>query len=432
MIPAALLSIALVLEPGTPLRVALDDRLTVERVGQAVTATVVDDIYAYDRIVIPKGTQAIGHIARLDELSKGIRTMRLLNGDFSRLHRIAIQFDTLVFSDGRRMSLATTPVIGVPGMRRATAEMPESDGKVDRARKAAEREVSDRVHAITDRNKMERLREYLVDSLPYHREHLPRGTLYAAELAEPLSFGTTTDDNRAAPDAVPMPGSMLRARLVSPLSSATSGRGTAIRALLTEPVRSADGKLMLPAGTELGGEVTFTRAARRLHRNGQLRFLFQNVRVSAGEEQPLQASLAATEVGQGVAIDEEGGVHATETKARFAAPVIAAVILKGTFANDPIEAGEIPDSSLGAPGANVLGRGAGGFIGLGVIGIALSQTGKGPAVALGLYGLGRSVYSNILGKGRDVVMPAGTPLQLQLSPVAAVPPSATDEGSGGR
>jgi hypothetical protein len=79
----------------------------------------------------------------------------------------------------------------------------------------------------------------------------------------------------------------------------------------------------------------------------------------------------------------------------------------------------------------VLGRGAGGFIGLGVIGIALSQTGKGPAVALGLYGLGRSVYSNILGKGRDVVMPAGTPLQLQLSPVAAVPP-ATDERSGGR
>jgi hypothetical protein len=202
--------------------------------------------------------------------------------------------------------------------------------------------------------------------------------------------------------------------------------------VLTEPVRSADGKLLLPVGTELGGEVTFTRAARRLHRNGQLRFLFQNVRVSSGEEQPLQASLAATEVGQGVAIDEEGGVHATETKARFAAPVIAAVILKGTFANDPIEAGGIPDSSLGAPGANVLGRGAGGFIGLGVIGIALSQTGKGPAVALGLYGLGRSVYSNILGKGRDVVMPAGTPLQLQLSPVAAVPPSATDEGSGGR
>ena len=47
MMLAVLLSISLVLEAGTPLRLSLDERLTVHQVGQQVTATVVEDTYAY-------------------------------------------------------------------------------------------------------------------------------------------------------------------------------------------------------------------------------------------------------------------------------------------------------------------------------------------------------------------------------------------------
>jgi len=424
MILAALLSAAIVLEPGTPVRVALDDRVTVQQVGQPVTGTVIDDVYAYDRIVVPKGTQAIGHIAQLEDLARRVRTMRLINGDLSPLHRVAIAFDMLVFADGRQLPIATRPVIGMPNVFAAVARSSEPESKAGRVRKAAERKVSEGVHAVIDRGRMERLRGYLLDSLPYHREHLPRGTVYAAELVEPLSFGTVSDVNRAEVDAVPAPGSILHARLTVALSSATAARGTPIRAALAEPVMSADGKLIFPAGTRLDGEVTFARPARRLHRNGQLRFLFQNVRVASDEQQQLVASLASTEVGQRVAIDEEGGVRATDTKARFAAPVIAAVIARGTFGEDAIDGPEVA-GGVAVPGANVLGRGAGGFIGLGVVGVALSQTGKAPAVALGIFGLARSVYATVLGRGHDVVMPAGTPVQLQLSPVAvgAAPPT---------
>ena len=419
--------ISLALDVGTPLRVSLDERLTVREVGQTVTATVVEDAYAYDRVVVPKGTQAIGHIARLDTLSKGVRAGRLLSGDLSPLHRVAVQFDTLVFSDGRRMPMITKPTIGTPGVSLAVAETPEPATRASRARKAAVRKVSESVHAITKPGRMERLREMLINSLPYHREHLPRGTRYAAQLAEPLAFGTAVGVERAPADATPPPASMLRARLLTTLDSAKTTRGTPIRAVLTQPVMSTGGKLILPEGTELNGEVTFAKPARHLHRTGQLRFLFQNVRVPSEEPQPMLASLSSTEVGQGVAIDEEGGMRATETKTRLVAPVIAAVIARGTLANDPIEpAGEV-DGGVSVPGANVLGRGAGGFIGLGALGAVLSQTGKPAAVALGFFGVGRSVYTNLLGKGRDIVMPADTPIELQLSPLA---PGAQNDAAG--
>jgi hypothetical protein len=426
---ALALSIALVLEPGTPLRLSLDERLTVRQVGQPVTATVVEDLYAYDRIVVPKGTQAIGHIARLEDLSKGVRANRVLNGDLSPLHRVVIQFDMLVFSDGRRMAMATRPTVGVPGVSVAVAETPEPATRAGRARKEAERKVTESIHAITKPGRMERLRSVLINSLPYHHEYLPRGTRYAAQLVEPLAFGTATAADRAAEGAMPPPGATLRARLLDTLDSGKTARGTPIRAVLTEPVMSADGKLILPEGTALDGEVTFTKPAHRLHRNGQLRFLFQNVRVASEEPKPLLASLSATESGQGVAIDEEGGVRATESKTRFAAPAVAAVLARATLENDTIDAAETA-GGVGLPGANVLGRAGGGFIGLGVLGAVLSQTGKPAAVALGVYGFARSVYTNLLGKGRDIVMPADTPIELQLSPL--VPGDQKDAGGAGR
>jgi len=46
-------TIDLVVDAGRPLRVELDQRIRLQRVGQAVTGTVREPVYAYDRIVIP-------------------------------------------------------------------------------------------------------------------------------------------------------------------------------------------------------------------------------------------------------------------------------------------------------------------------------------------------------------------------------------------
>ena len=56
----------LVLRAGRPLRVALDSRVRVKHEGQSVMATLVEPVYVFDRIVVPKGTRVIGHIERLE------------------------------------------------------------------------------------------------------------------------------------------------------------------------------------------------------------------------------------------------------------------------------------------------------------------------------------------------------------------------------
>ena len=67
-------TIALVVKAGRPLRVALDSRVKPKQVGQPVNATVVEPVYAYDRIVVPLGTKVIGHIERLGGVPKTARS----------------------------------------------------------------------------------------------------------------------------------------------------------------------------------------------------------------------------------------------------------------------------------------------------------------------------------------------------------------------
>ena len=55
-------SFRLVVDEGTPLRVALDRRVVIKRVGQPIEAVLVDPVFAYDRIVIPAGTRVLGRM----------------------------------------------------------------------------------------------------------------------------------------------------------------------------------------------------------------------------------------------------------------------------------------------------------------------------------------------------------------------------------
>ena len=66
--------------------------------------------------------------------------------------------------------------------------------------------------------------------------------------------------------------------------------------------------------------------------------------------------------------------------------------------------------------ANSLGAGAGGFSGLGLVGVGLSQLSRRTAIGLGFVGLAHSLYVSFLGKGRDVAFPTGTRIQVQLAP----------------
>src|SRR5436309_6269013 len=114
-------SIDLVVTAGRPLRVALDERIPLNRVGQPVTGTVTEPVYAYDRIVIAVGTKVRGHVAKLDSGSKFVRARAYLNGNLSPTKHAVLAFDMLLLDDGREVAIDTVVKGGIPNVTRRVA-----------------------------------------------------------------------------------------------------------------------------------------------------------------------------------------------------------------------------------------------------------------------------------------------------------------------
>ncbi len=406
-------SIALVVAAGRPLRVSLDQRERVRGVGQPVTATLVEPVYSYDRIVLPAGTKVRGRVEKLEGLGKSARLRAALGGDFTPLRHARLQFNALVLPDGAEMRIASRVKSSAENVSLQVAKSPKS--KVGRAREEAARQVRAAIAPFKEPGKWERLKNTAIAKLPYHPQYLNKGTVYTVELLEPLNFGEAVASEWAPAGAPLPPEAILAARLITALDSSTTPRGTPIRAVLTQPLFSTDQRLILPEGTELQGEVTFTKHAKRFRRNGELRFLFESVHRRERAPEKLMASLHSTELSKHVAIDEEGGTRVTNPKTRFVAPVLSVFALRAARDRDVIDAGEVGNAAP-IDGANVGGRAFAGFFGLGLVGTVVAQISRPVATTLGFIGLAETFYRNLLGKGSEVVFPADTSMKLQLSP----------------
>src|SRR5260221_4717931 len=75
--------VEIVVSAGRPIRIALDSTVTARHVGQRVTGTLVDDVYAYDRVVLSAGALVSGHIEGFVPPSTLTRVHAMLGGDFS-------------------------------------------------------------------------------------------------------------------------------------------------------------------------------------------------------------------------------------------------------------------------------------------------------------------------------------------------------------
>jgi hypothetical protein len=411
-------SIQLVVEVGRALRVALDKRITVKRVGQPVTGRLVEAVYAHDRVVLPAGTVVKGHIEKVEHASKGTRVRMILSGDFTPPRRAILQFDMLELADGRAIPIQTSATEGTERvvLRVADASTKTKASATSRAREKVVQEAKQTASIVTAPDKKERLKVAAIRALPYHPLLVAKGTTYSARVLSRLDFGSATAVTRAQAGAAPAPESILRAQLTTALGSATSRRGTRIDAVLTQPVFAEDGGLILPEGTRLMGEVTFSKRARRFHRQGQLRFLFETVQTPDRPPADFLASLYAVESGQGdrVSIDEEGGARSNGSKARFAAPALAALAVIGATHGrlDYDTDGAGPEMQYGGASSGALG----GFLGLGLVGVGVNQLGRYVTVTTAAFGLARTVYSTVFAKGRDIAFPMDTPIQVQLAP----------------
>jgi hypothetical protein len=306
-----------------------------------------------------------------------------------------------------------------------TTDAPEVEGTVARARQeirqrahesiaAAKQQVNETIAAIKEPGKAERLKWLLINQLPYHRQYLHKGTVYDAELQAPVAFGRIEPVPSASAGTVPAPSSILRGRLATTLDSATTTRGSRLEAVVTEPVFSADHQLILPEGTRLTGEVTVAKPARRFHRNGQLRFLFESVQTPQ-RETTLLASLHSVDVSADdhVAVDEEGGARVSDSKTRFVAPALAVLALAGAGDGHEhrVDANH-PEGGGGNPGLQSLG----GFLGFSLIGAGVARLSQPLGLAFAVVGVARTTYANVVGKGHEVRFAADTPIELQLAP----------------
>jgi hypothetical protein len=436
-------SIDLVVDAGRPLRVELDQRIRLQSVGQVVTGTIREPVYAYDRIVIPVGTRVRGHVSAIDSGSTFVRARAYMSGNLSPNKHAVLTFDTLLLDDGVQVPIDTIVKGGFANVRRSVAggnKPAPADRDADAKQTLAERgksEVRQRTSEAVDGAKQKfhdtlasitslrepgqlaRLRDAAVQQLPYHPQYIAKGTVYDAELSMPISFGRAEPAEAAPAGTAPAPDSILTARLKETLDSSKTPRGARFEAVLTEPVFSPDHHVVLPEGTTLTGEVTLVRPARTYHRNGQLRFLFESVQVPNQAPAPLVGALHSVDASDAdrVAVDDEGGTTLTNSKTRFVAPALSLLALRGSIERDghsyadPDGDGTIKNASSGA-GSRFLG----GFIGMGFLGAAVSQITRPVGIAMGAYGAARTMYSNVLGKGREVVFAADTPIQVRLAP----------------
>jgi hypothetical protein len=209
--------------------------------------------------------------------------------------------------------------------------------------------------------------------------------------------------------AAPPEGSLIHALLVTPLSSATTQKGAEVEAVLSQPLFDGD-RLVLAEGSRLRGSVTQVRAAHRFHHNGQLRIVFRELVLPDGVQQKVVAGLESVQASRNehVKLDSEGGAEATSPRTRYASLGLSLALTTAAFRqhND----GDANDANQSDNGV------AGGIAGFKLVGLAMGAAIRSQPVgmAMGAYGSARSVYSTFIAKGRDVVFPKNTPMEISL------------------
>ena len=440
-------AIPLTVPAGVPLHVVVKQNVPIKHVGQPVEAYTVDPIFVFDHLVIPAGSEVLGRVSRVESASRKQRGLAIANGNFSPLRKAQVDFDTLTLKDGTRLTLHTAVTQGAPSMVHLVAgEQDKKKGRVSQAvaqaRQQAKAREQQTLNEISAPGKIQRVKAWLWAQFPYHRSRIVKGTHFTAELKSPLEFGQevpTPKQFERLGEEIP-PGANVHVRLLTPLSSATDHQGTPARGVVAAPVFSADHKLILPEGARLEGLVTQARPARRLGRNGQLRFTFREIElpvVARREVQegpkmvqgaPPQVQLVRRQVegtvqavdaasGGHLDLDSEGGAHAVTPKSKYIAPAIDVLLAASSLDGlDPHNRRRIAEGR-GPQGPDFGGGTVRGGAGFGLVGsvVGLLAHFRPVSTCFAFYGAGWSVYTHILARGNNIVFPRNTSMEIRFA-----------------
>jgi len=424
--------ISLRLPEGTPIRIVIDRRTPIAHAGEAVRGHVAETVYAFDEPVIPAGTVALGWVTHVVPVPKLRRIESYANGNFSPFHQYQVMFDRLVLPDGRELAIRTTVSAGSVDVVHLMSKPSKVDEeKIEKEKSGAARvagaakqgmkdtvqEANDSVHQAAEQirapGKWQRIKKYMAAQSPYRKQYVEVGTHFSASLKEDLDFGSETHspEHLAQLGGMPVANSILHARLILEVSSATATRGAPVVAELTEPVYSAHHELLLPSGSRLIGVVLEAKPARHPHRNGELRVIFEHIEVPGGGLQELQGTLEGIQVDRSahMKLDEEGGARGTDSKTRYLSTGVA-LLMVAAAAHPDIEHDTVDPA--GDPAVRA-GAGASGF-GLAGTVIGLAAKSNVVSIVFSAYGAATSIYTNFLSRGHDVVLPKDAPLEIGL------------------
>lgn len=197
----------------------------------------------------------------------------------------------------------------------------------------------------------------------------------------------TTESTQNNANITVAQGTSAKLSLQSQLSSKISEVGDEVIAVLYEPVRSADGRVAIPRGTEFIGRVTQVQAAKRPQKQATMTIVFEKMRMSYGTE---KISTVVT------AIDD----YANDEKMR-----------------SKDDEGKVGGGRSG--GRTAKNAGIGGGIGsLG--GVIIGAAGGGVGGVVG--GIGGGVLGGVLmTKGNDIKLAPGTILRIRFEHDIALP-----------
>jgi hypothetical protein len=201
-------------------------------------------------------------------------------------------------------------------------------------------------------------------------------------------------------------GQIIPITLATSIATNVARAGDLIQANITQNVILGDSTI--PAGSVVIGQVTEAEAGRRLTRSGDLQIKFNRIRTPDGTETPITAHLS----GKINKLKEVGGDQDDRFRGEGMSNKVGSVAFRG-----------------------LLGTGGGAALGTAVGAIAGGGHGAGMGAWSGAaIGGGLGVADSLLlRKGKDVTIPSGTQMNLQLDApvsVAGVVPSGGYGGGG--
>jgi hypothetical protein len=383
----------IIVGPGNDLRCRLDKSLRITKAGEQITARLLEPVYIGTILAIPEGVTIQGHVSSVSTAPLSERTGRLLRGDLTPPQTASVTFDRLVLSDGTSLPIHTDTMIGISGVK-TTQYLSRSQ------RPGVRQKLSNAAEPLREPNKLQRLREAAIKSLPYHPEYLDQGTVFDTTLLDPI----TTPIQPVANVHRPLGDNYLRLRLLTPLSSQMIAHGASIEAVVAQPYYNSDHLLLYPAGTKLQGTVNKAKSAEWMKKNGALLFSFHSALTPDGTSSNVDATVAGIQAAgnQNLTIGQEGDVRATTS---LFTQLRAPLSLIG------------PSRALADPTVDktAWSRAGEGYKGFGLLGAGAAQASAATATGLGYFGAATKVYDAFIARGSNVELPVNTPIFLRVN-----------------